>query len=153
LTSQFTLISINPTALPASGVTGGTFYQAAWPPGPRLLLALNRGTYSAVISYAISTGGSAPRIIGRARTELTEPASALNHESEGLAVTGLGAKGNPLGGVLHWQFLPVISPLSFYSRILIYTPVSPPPGHGAGVPPGHSFTGWRGAGRCPVSST
>jgi len=29
---------------------------------------------------------------------------------------------NPLGGVLHWQMLPVITPFSLYSRILSYLP-------------------------------
>jgi hypothetical protein len=127
--------------LPAGGVTGATFYQSMRTRGPGLLLALNRGSYSEVISYAINTRGRVPRITGRARTEVTEPISASNHESEGLAVTGLGTNSNPLGAVLHWQFLPAISPFRFYSRILTFSPASPPPRLGGSKESGHSFTG------------
>jgi hypothetical protein len=68
--------------LPASGVTGATFY------GTRLLLALNRGGYSEMISYATSETHGVTTLLGATpTTEITLVRSRLNNESEGLAVT------------------------------------------------------------------
>jgi hypothetical protein len=114
--------------LPASGVTGATFYEDAVTRVSRLMLALNRGTRSEVISYAVSAAARSPRLLSSVpRLELAVPRSASDNESEGLAVTGPGRRANPLGGVLHWLMLPLISASSLYSRILNYLSVPPPP--------------------------
>ena len=119
--------------LPATGVTGATFYQDALTRTPRLLLSLNRGTYFEVVSYQTSAGD---RLLSTApSTEIAVQRSALDAEPEGLAVTGAGHTVNPLGGVLHWLMLPAITPSSLYSRILSYQPVPPPPLDSAEVPP------------------
>jgi hypothetical protein len=60
------------------------------------------------------------------RTEIRVIRSRLNNESEGLAVTGGANTVHPLGGLLHWQMLPVITPSSLFSRILSYQPLPPP---------------------------
>ena len=124
--------------LPTSGVTGATFYQDALTRAPRLLLALNRGTYSEVVSYDTGTAhdGSPTLLSATPRSEITVAQSPSNNESEGLASTGAGNPFNPLGGALHWQMLPVITPSSIYSRILSYLPLPPPPHDGASVQPG-----------------
>jgi hypothetical protein len=124
--------------LPTSGVTGATFYQDALTRVPRLLLALNRGTYSEVVSYDTGTAHDrSPTLLSATqRPEITVAQSPSNNESEGLASTGAGNPFNPLGGVLHWQMLPVITPTSIYSRILSYLPVPQPPRDGATVQPG-----------------
>jgi hypothetical protein len=120
--------------LPTGNVTGATFYEDALTRGPRLLLALNRGTYSDVVSYAVSTGAEPAHLLSRsARTELNVPQSPSSGESEGLAVSGQGRKRSPLGGVLHWLMLPASTSSSFYSRILSYVPVPAAPPDGARV--------------------
>ena len=125
--------------LPTSGVTGGTFYEDALIGVPRLLLAVNRGTYSEVLSYDTSDGGGGgpPRLLDTTpRSEIVVPQSSTDNESEGLAVTSAGTASDPLGGVLHWQMLPVITPSSAFSRVLTYLPLPAPPPDGATVQPG-----------------
>ena len=120
--------------LPTSGVTGATFYQDALTRVPRLLLALNRGTYSEVVSYDTRAEDGSPKLLSTTpRSEITVAQSSSNNESEGLAVTGAGNAVNPLGGVLHWQTLPLITPSSIFSSILSYLPLPPPPRDGASV--------------------
>ena len=122
------------SVLPTSGVTGAAFYQDAFMRAPRLLLALNQGTYSEVISYATgSARDGSPVLAGLARSEFTVAQSPLDNESEGLAVTGAGLALNPLGGVLDWQMLPALAPTSFYSQILSYLPAPPRPQDSASV--------------------
>ena len=121
--------------LPTSGVTGATFYQDALTLVPRLLLALNRGTYSEVVSYDIGSAkdGSPTLLSATPRSEITAAQSASNNESEGLAATGAANALSPLGGVLYWQMLPMITLSSIYSRILSYQPLPLPPRDGASV--------------------
>jgi hypothetical protein len=109
--------------LPTGGVTGAAFYQDAFSPTPRLLLALNRGRYSEVVSYqTASARDGRPKLLStRPVTEITVPRSPSDNESEGLAVTA-GSMLNPLGGVLHWLMLPAITASSVYTRILSYLP-------------------------------
>ena len=125
------------SVLPTSGVTGAAFYQDAFTRAPRLLLALNQGTYSEVISYATrSAHDGSPTLAGSPKSEFTLAQSPLDNESEGLAVTGAGLALNPLGGVLDWQMLPVLAPTSFYSQVLSYLPAPAPPQDGVSVQPG-----------------
>ena len=121
--------------LPTSGVTGATFYQDALTRVPRLLLALNRGTYSEVVSYDTGSArdGSPTLLSPTPRSEITVAQSSSNNESEGLAATGATTAVKPLGGELHWQMLPVITPSSVYSRILSSLPSPSPPADGASV--------------------
>jgi hypothetical protein len=120
--------------LPTSGVTGATFYQDALTRVPRLLLALNRGTYSGVVSYDTgSAKDGSPLLSATPRSEVTVAQSASNNESEGLAATGAANAFNPLGGVLYWQMLPMITSSSIYSRILSYQPLPLPPRDGVRV--------------------
>ena len=120
--------------LPTSGVTGATFYQDALTRVPRLLLALNRGTYSEVVSYDTSVEDGSPRLLSATpRSQITVARSASNNEPEGLAATGAPSALNPLGGVLYWQMLPLFTPTSIYSRILSYLPLPLPPRDGASV--------------------
>ncbi len=124
------------SVLPRSGVTGAAFYQDAFMRAPRLLLALNQGTYSEVISYATgSARNGSPTLAGSSRSEFTVAQSPLNNESEGLAVTGAGLPLNPLGGVLDWQILPALAPTSLYSQILTYLPAPAPPQDSVSVQP------------------
>jgi len=124
--------------LPSGGVTGATFYQDALTRVPRLLLALNRGTYSEVVSYDIGTArDGAPTLLNSTpRTEITVARSSADNESEGLATTATVNRVNPLGGVLHWQMLPSITPSTVYSRILSFRPAPAPPADGTSVPRG-----------------
>jgi hypothetical protein len=116
------------SVLPTIGVTGAAFYQDAFMRAPRLLLALNQGTYSEVVSFATgSARDGSPTVAGGPRSEFTVARSPLDNESEGLAVTGAGLALNPLGGVLDWQMLPVLAPTSYYSQILSYLPAPAPP--------------------------
>ena len=125
------------SVLPSAGVTGAAFYQDVFTRAPRLLLALNQGTYSEVISYAArSTPDGTPTVTGTPTSEITVPRSASENESEGLAVTGPGVALNPLGGVLDWQMLPELTPTSFFTRILSYLPTPAPPPDGASMQPG-----------------
>jgi hypothetical protein len=125
------------SVLPSAGVTGAAFYQDVFTHAPRLLLALNQGTYSEVISYATrSTRDGTPTVSGTRMSEITMPQSASDNESEGLAVTGAGVALNPLGGVLDWQMLPELTPTSFFTRILSYLPTPVPPPDGASMQPG-----------------
>ena len=115
------------SVLPAAGVTGAAFYQDVFTRAPRLLLALNRGSYSEVISYATARAADGvPTLTSKPRTEITVPRSASYHESEGLAVTGAGLWRNPLGGVLDWQMLPELTPTTFFTRIASYLPTPAP---------------------------
>ena len=115
-------------------MTGAAFYQDAFMRAPRLLLALNQGTYSEVISYATgSARDGSPVLAGGPRSEFTVAQSPLDNESEGLAVTGAGLALNPLGGVLDWQMLPALAPTSVYSQILSYLPAPPRPQDSASV--------------------
>jgi hypothetical protein len=121
--------------LPSADVTGAAFYEDVFTRTPRLLLALNRGTYSEVISYATrTTRDGNPAVADALTSEITVPRSALANESEGLAVTGAGLALNPLGGVLDWLILPEVTSTSFSSRILSYLPTPTPPPDGASVP-------------------
>ena len=125
------------SVLPTSGVTGAAFYQDAFMRAPRLLLALNQGTYSEVISYATgSARDGSPTLTGGPRSEITVTQSPVDNESEGLAVTGAGLALNPLGGVLDWQMLPAVSPTTFDSQILSYLPAPAPPQDSVSVQPG-----------------
>jgi hypothetical protein len=107
--------------LPTGNVTGGAFYTDPVSGVPRLLLALNRGTYFQVVSYGVGTApdGSPVLLSTTPSTELTVTQSSSNNEPEGLAVTGPLNGSYPLGGELHWQMLPS---LKVYSRILNYMP-------------------------------
>jgi len=117
--------------LPTDGVTGASFSTEPFTHTHHLLLALNRGTYSEVVSYELADGRGAPRLTSATPTSLiTVPQSFVDHESEGLAITRPLTLSVPLGGVLHWQMLPVITLLSLYSRILTYSPSAEDP-HGA----------------------
>lgn len=95
--------------LPASGVSGATFY------GGRLFVALNRGTYFEVVSYAIDTSGASPVLVDGPRREIERTKSSSLYETEGLATA------NALNGELHWQIQPQ-SP--FYGRIISFRPTS-----------------------------
>ena len=109
--------------LPADSVTGASFYTEPFTHTRHLLLALNRGTYSEIVSYELGQGRGTPRLTSQTPTSLiTVPQSFFDHESEGLAITIPLNVSTPLGGVLHWQMLPVITLLSLYSRILTYSP-------------------------------
>ncbi|MGZ4195340.1 MAG: hypothetical protein ACXVSJ_02780 [Solirubrobacteraceae bacterium] len=120
--------------LPTDGVTGASFYTEPFTHGSHLLLALNRGTYSEVVSYQIADGPAPPRLTSDTPASLISvPQSFLNHESEGLAITPLISLSAPLGGVLHWQMLPEITLLSLYSRILTYSPFGDDARGAAGV--------------------
>jgi hypothetical protein len=123
--------------LPGGGVTGAAFYQNAFSPAPRLLLALNRGSYSEVVSYQTgSTPDGQPRLASRTpHSEIRVTRSASNNESEGLAVTGAGDFANPLGGVLHWMMLPSLTTTPLQSRILSYLPMPPTAREGATAQP------------------
>ena len=95
-----------PAALPARLFTRDALTRV-----PRLLLALNRGTYSEAVSYDTSVEDGSPRLLSATpRSQITVARSASNNESEGLAATGAPSALNPLGGVLHWQMLPLITP-------------------------------------------
>jgi hypothetical protein len=93
--------------LPASGVSGATFL------GGRLFVALNRGTYFEVVSYAIDTSGSSPVLVDGPRREIERTKSSSLYESEGLATA------NALNGELHWQIHPQVP---FYGRIISFRP-------------------------------
>jgi hypothetical protein len=122
------------SVLPTSSVTGATFYQDALTRVPRLLLALNRGTYSEVVSYPTTSGDRWPKLLSSVPTsEITVARSDVDNESEGLAITGPTKSPSPLGGVLHWQMLPLITGSSLYSRILNYMPIPAPPYDAANV--------------------
>jgi hypothetical protein len=119
--------------LPTSTVTGATFYGNPRTGHARLLLALNRGTYSEVISYATSRRGRSPALAGGTRrTEITVDRSSSNNESEGLATTRAGKSGQPLRGELHWLMLPLLTRSSLVSRILSYLPLPRVPCEGLG---------------------
>jgi hypothetical protein len=95
--------------LPASGVSGATFY------GGRLFVALNRGTYFEVVSYGIDTSGPTPVLIDGPRREIERTKSSSLYETEGLATA------SALNGELHWQIHPQ-TPL--YGRIISFRPAS-----------------------------
>jgi hypothetical protein len=95
--------------LPASGVSGATFY------GGRLFLALNRGTYFEVVSYGIDTTGPSPVLVDGPRREIERTKSSSLYETEGLATA------SALNGELHWQIHPQIP---FYGRIISFQPAS-----------------------------
>jgi hypothetical protein len=107
--------------LPTGNVTGGAFYVDPLSGATRLFLALDRGTYFQVVSYATGTnsGGSPVLLSSTPTIEITVTRSSANSESEGLAVTGALNGSYPLSGMLHWQMLPSIK---LYSRILNYIP-------------------------------
>ena len=119
--------------LPTDSVTGASFYTEPFTHTPHLLLALNRGTYSEIVSYELGPWWGTPRLTSPTPTSLiTVPQSFFDHESEGLAITRPLNLSTPLGGVLHWQMLPVITLLSLYSRILTYSPSADDPHSSAG---------------------
>jgi hypothetical protein len=95
--------------LPASGVSGATFY------GGRLFVALNRGTYFEIVSYGIDTSGPSPVLVDGPRREIERTKSSSLYETEGLAAA------NALNGQLHWQIHPQIP---FYGRIISFRPAS-----------------------------
>lgn len=95
--------------LPASGVSGATFY------GGRLFVALNRGGYFEVVSYGIDTSGPSPVLLDGPRREIERTKSSSFYEPEGLATA------NALNGELHWQIHPQIP---FYGRIISFRPAS-----------------------------
>jgi hypothetical protein len=86
----------------------------------RLLLSLNRGTFSQLISYEVTTPpGGAPSIASPGPSTVTSVRrSRLNLEPEGVAVTPRRAGAYPLGGPLHWQIRPAVS---LYMRLLAYS--------------------------------
>lgn len=104
--------------LPTSAVTGAAFYRDQATGNPRLLLALNRGSYFELVSYKTGTANGLPTINDE-RREASITKTSSNYESEGLAVTDPLSTGYPLGGMLHWQTLPYYK---LYSRILNYMP-------------------------------
>ena len=93
--------------LPASGVSGATFYDG------RLFVALNRGTYFEVVSYAIDTSGPSPILVDGPRREIERTKSSSLYETEGLATA------SALNGELHWQIHPQTP---FYGRIISFRP-------------------------------
>jgi len=93
--------------LPASGVSGATFYAG------RLFVALNRGTYFEVVSYGIDTSGPSPVLVDGPRREIERTKSSSLYETEGLATAGA------LNGELHWQIHPQVP---FYGRIISFLP-------------------------------
>jgi hypothetical protein len=109
--------------LPTDNVTGASFYTEPFTHTRHLLLALNRGTYAEIVSYTLGRGRGIPRLASPTPTSLiTVPQSFFDHESEGLAVTCPLNLATPLGGVLDWQMLPVITLFTLFSRILTYSP-------------------------------
>jgi hypothetical protein len=105
--------------LPTGDVTGAAFTTDPVTGAPRLLVALNRGTFFQVVSYDVgkASDGSPVLVSATPTTDITVTQSSSNNESEGLAVTGVFSGSYPLGGLLHWQMLPSIK---LYSRILNY---------------------------------
>jgi hypothetical protein len=93
--------------LPASGVSGATFYAG------RLFVALNRGTYFEVVSYGIDASGSSPILVDGPRREIERTKSSSLYETEGLATA------SALNGELHWQIHPQVS---FYGRVISFRP-------------------------------
>jgi hypothetical protein len=93
--------------LPASGVSGATFY------GGRLFVALNRGSYFEVVSYGIDSSGPSPVLVDGPRREIERTKSSSLYETEGLATA------NALNGKLHWQIHPQVP---FYGRIISFQP-------------------------------
>lgn len=93
--------------LPASGVSGATFYSG------RLFVALNRGTYFEVVSYGIDMSGPSPVLVDGPRREIERAKSSSLYETEGLATA------SALNGELHWQIQPQIP---FYGRIISFRP-------------------------------
>jgi hypothetical protein len=110
--------------LPSSGVTGATFYADPRTGTSLLLLSLNLGARFQVVSYCTSTTWDGrPTLLNKhPSTIITVARSALSNEPEGLAVTAGNSGRYPLGGVLHWQMLPKITPSTLFSRILTYLP-------------------------------
>ena len=111
------------SVLPTSAVTGATFYRDPGSRLPCLLLSLNLGDRFRIVSITIATGRNGlPELSSHARTIITIARSSLNDEPEGLATTTRRSGVYPLGGLLHWQMLPTITPSNVFSRILTYQP-------------------------------
>jgi hypothetical protein len=89
----------------------------------RLLLSLHLGARFEVVSFCIATANGRPKLPSpRASTIISVARSALTSEAEGLTVTARSSRGYPLGGLLHWQMLPTITPSTVFSRILSFLP-------------------------------
>jgi hypothetical protein len=95
--------------LPVPGVSGATFL------GGRLFLALNRGTYSEVVSYGIDTTGPAPVFVDGPRPEIEMKKTDVRNEMEGLATAGA------LNGELYWQIRPK---LGLFEQIIAFRPTT-----------------------------
>lgn len=111
------------SVLPSSAVTGATFYRTGRVGTAQLLLSLNFGDTFEVISIRICTSPDGrPTLLSHPTTIITLMRSSLNHEPEGLATTNKERGRFPLGGLLHWQMLPTITPSTLFSRTLTYSP-------------------------------
>jgi hypothetical protein len=112
------------SVLPTSAVTGATFYRDPRRRIPRLLLSLNLGARFRIVSIGITTSRNGlPKLLSsHPSTIITIARSSLNDEPEGLATTARQSGVYPLGGLLHWQMLPTITPSTVFSRILTYQP-------------------------------
>jgi hypothetical protein len=110
-------------ALPSSAVTGATFYRDPRTRIAHLLVSLNLGARFEVVSFCTATvGGRAKLLNPRASTIISVARSTLNSEPEGLAITARGSRSHRVGGLLHWQMLPAITPSTLFSRILNLIP-------------------------------
>src|SRR5450755_5147643 len=84
------------SVLPTSGVTGAAFYQDAFARAPRLLLALNQGTYSEVISYATGNArDGSPTLAGSSKSEITVAQSPLDQRIRRTHRDGRGPVAEP----------------------------------------------------------
>lgn len=110
--------------LPTSSVTGATAYRDSRTRTGRLLLSVNLGARFEVLAFSTATAPSGrPKLLGKHPTTIVRLArSPLNIEPEGLATTGAKAGRYALGGWLHWQMLPTVTPSTAFARILTYAP-------------------------------
>jgi hypothetical protein len=112
------------SVLPTNAVTGASFYRDPRSPIPRLLLSLNLEDRFRIVSIGFTTSrNGVPKLLNsHPSTIITIARSSLNDEPEGLATTARQNGDYPLGGLLHWQLLPTITPSTVFSRILTYQP-------------------------------
>ena len=112
------------SVLPSGSVTGATFFRDPRTHVQRLLLSLNLGARFEVVAFGTATTPRhLPKLLSsHPSTILTVSRSSLDREPEGLATTYRKNGTYPLGGPLHWQMLPTITPSTLFSRILTYLP-------------------------------
>jgi hypothetical protein len=110
--------------LPSRGVTGATFYRDPHTRTMRLFLSLNLGASFEVVSFCTRTADDGqPKLLSSPSSTIIRLArSHLNDEPEGLAITLPSHRRYPLGGLLHWQMLPAITPSTAFTRTFTYLP-------------------------------